>query len=403
MYIAVTLVAAMLSGVGFVLQQHAAEQVRSSQFLGLGLIARLVHNRRWLAGFAVMVAGYLVAAWTLGHLDLSVTEPLLSTNLIFALFLAVPLSGQALRRTEIVGALLLTTGVAALSLTRSVHAPVLSFGSFSHWPAAGLIAVIAVALVQLGRRRSGTVRATLTGTAAGLFLGIADAFTRLSVQEIDGKQPLGLLDHWPGYATILASIIGLWLMQNAFNAAQLHASLPAVTAAEPAAGIVLGIVVFGDVVHVSPPLLALQVAGIAAMVCGVILVARAPVFRDLHVAQLPHAALERLHYPVGHSPRHDKSAELALEPYEPDPDHCVDGADASDGFAGDQPSPRRDEAGQRAGLDPGDGHRAPGDLVVSRPDGHPAGLSQSKTAVTITEGPAVTGRSAALNRLDGRA
>jgi drug/metabolite transporter (DMT)-like permease len=364
-YIAVTLVAAMLSGFGFVLQQHAAEQVRSTQFLRLGLIARLVHNRRWLAGLAVMVAGYLVAAWTLGHLDLSVTEPLLSTNLIFALFLAVPLSGQALRRTEIIGALLLTAGVAALSLTRSVHAPVLSFGSFSHWPAAGLIALIAVALVQLGRRRSGTVRATLTGTAAGLFLGIADAFTRLSVQEIDGRHPLGLLVHWPGYATILASIIGLWLMQNAFSAAQLHASLPAVTAAEPAAGIVLGVVVFGDVVHVSPPLLALQFAGIAAMVGGVILVARAPVFRDLHVAQLPHAALERLHNPGGHSPRHDEPGELALDPYEPDPGLSVDGAEA-------------------------------------RGAGQPPSLSQSKAAAMITEGPAVTGCSAAIKRLDGR-
>jgi hypothetical protein len=183
-----------------------------------------------------------------------------------------------------------------------------------------------VALVQLGRRRSGTVRATLTGTAAGLVLGIADAFTRLSVHEIDGRHPLGLLVHWPGYATILASIIGLWLMQNAFSAAQLHASLPAVTAAEPAAGIVLGVVVFGDVVHVSPLLLALQVAGIAVMVGGVILVARAPVFRDLHVAQLPHAALERLHHPPAHRRGHNESGKLALNADAPDLDGRGDGA-----------------------------------------------------------------------------
>ncbi len=303
MYIAVTLVAAMLSGFGFVLQQHAAEQVRSSQFLRLGLIARLIHNRRWLAGIAVLVAGDVLSAWTLGHLDLTVSEPLLTTTLIFALVLAVPLSGQALRRTEIAGAALLTAGVAALSLTRSVRAPGESFGSFSHWPAAGVIALIALVLVQFGRRRSGTARATLIGTAAGLFLGIADAFTRLSVQEIDGKHPLGLLVHWPGYATVLASIIGLWLMQNAFTAAQLHASLPAVTAAEPAAGIVLGVVVFGDVVHVTPVLLVLQLAAIAAMVGGVILVARAPVFRELHLRQ---AALERLHYPAGRHHRRDR-------------------------------------------------------------------------------------------------
>jgi drug/metabolite transporter (DMT)-like permease len=385
----------MLVGFAFVLQQHAAEQVRSSQFLRLGLIARLLHNRRWLAGLAVLIVGDLLWAWTLGHLDLSVSEPLLTTNLIFALVLAVPLSGQALRRTEVIGALLLTAGVAALSLTRSVRAPGLSFGSFSHWPAAGFIALIAVALVRLGRKRSGTARATLTGTAAGLFLGIADAFTRVSVLEIDGDHPFGVLTHWPAYATVLASIIGLWLMQNAFNAAHLHASLPAVTAAEPAAGIVLGVVVFGDVVHVSPLLLALQIAGIAAIVSGVILVARAPVFRDLHVAQLPHAALERLqHLPVAHNPRHDEGGELALDPDGPDPDGRSDGAEVGEPCA---------EAGEGTELDPGDGHREPGDLLVSRPDGvgQPSGVSQSNAAAAIAKGAAVTG-SAALKRLDGR-
>jgi len=298
-YVAVTLVAAMLTGVGFVLQQHAAQQIRSAEFLRLGLIARLIHNRRWLAGLGVVVAGDLLSAWTLGHLDLSVSEPLLSTSLIFALLLAVPLSKQALRRTEIIGALLLCAGVAALSLTRSVKSPSESFGSFSNWWAAAVIAAVAIALVRIGRNRSGGVRATLTGVASGLVLGIADAFTRRSVQLIDGGHPLHLLMHWPGYATVVASIIGLWLMQNAFNAAPLHCSLPAVTAAEPFAGIVLGVVVFGDVVHVSPLLVAVQLAGVAAVVGGVVLVARAPVFGGLHLRELPHAALERLQHPIG--------------------------------------------------------------------------------------------------------
>jgi len=298
LYVGVTLVAAMLTGSGFVLQQHAAEQVQDAEFLRLGLITRLVRNRRWLAGIGVMAAGYLVQAWTLGHLTLSVTEPLLTTNLIFALLLAVPLSGQALRKTEIVGALLLTAGVAALSLTRTVKAPSESFGSTSHWPAAAGIALVAVLLVQLGRNRSGGVRATLTGTAAGLILGIGDAFTRRTVQIIDGRHPFNLLGHWPGYATIVAAILGLWLVQNAFNAAPLHASLPAVAAAEPTAGIVLGIVVFGDRVHISPLLVAVQAVGVVALVVGVILVARAPVFSDLRLRELPHAALERLQHPL---------------------------------------------------------------------------------------------------------
>ena len=308
-YIAATVVAAMLSGFGFVLQQHAAEQVRTAEFLKLGLIAKLVHNRRWLGGIAALVAGDLLSAWTLGHLDLSVTEPLLTTSLIFALVLAVPLSGQALRRTEIVGAVLLTAGVAALSATRSVRAPTESFGSVSHWPAAGIIALLAAVFVQVGRRRSGVMRATLTGIAIGLVFGIADALTRQSVQILDGHHPGGLLTTWSGYTAVAASIVGLWLMQNAFSAAPLHASLPAVTAAEPAAGIVLGVLVFGDVVHIGPWLLALQAAGIAAMVGGVILVARAPVFRELRLRQLPHVALERLQHPPPHRPAGDEPSD----------------------------------------------------------------------------------------------
>lgn len=299
-YVAVTVFSAMLVGFGWVLQQHAAQQVDDIKFLHVSLIARLVRNRRWLAGIAALVIGDLLSAWTLGHLDLSVIEPLLTTNLIFALVLAVPLTGSRLCRSDVAGALLLCAGVAALSATRSVRSPAESFGSFSHWPAAGVIGAIAVVLVQLGRRRPNSLRATLTGTASGLVLGIADACTRRSVQILDGHDPAHLLSSWPGYTTIAVSIAGLWLMQNAFNAGPLTASLPAVTAAEPAAGMVLGVIVFGDKVHISPLLVAVQIAGVVAMVVGVIIVARGPVFRALNLRELPQAALERLQHPAGH-------------------------------------------------------------------------------------------------------
>jgi hypothetical protein len=40
-------------------------------------------------------------------------------------------------------------------------------------------------------------------------------------------------------------------MQSAFNIAPLHTSLPGIAAAEPVAGIVLGIIVFSDSIRVS--------------------------------------------------------------------------------------------------------------------------------------------------------
>jgi drug/metabolite transporter (DMT)-like permease len=150
MDIAITLIAAMLGGAGFVLQQHAAEQAPKSYFLRFRLITTLLHRPRWLAGVAVMAAGQVLSAWAIGHVALSFAEPLLTSSLIFALALAVPLSGQRLQTAEVFGAVLLSAGVAALSVARSAGSPAESFGSFTAWPAAAGIAVVAAAFCSPG-------------------------------------------------------------------------------------------------------------------------------------------------------------------------------------------------------------------------------------------------------------
>jgi hypothetical protein len=121
----------------------------------------------------------------------------------------------------------------------------------------------------------------LTGTAAGLVFGIADALTRRTMEIMDAHHIIVLLTGWPLYCLVAASLAGFLLMESSFNAGPLHASLPAITAAEPVAVMLLGIIVFGDVIHLSTGMLALQAAGIAALIAGVILVARAPVLSRL--------------------------------------------------------------------------------------------------------------------------
>jgi len=314
MNLVITLIAAMLLGAGFVLQQHAAEQAPQAHFLRLALLGDLIRRRRWLLGIAVMVSGQLASAWAVSHLALTLAEPLLSTNLLFALALAVPLSGQRLRITEAAGAIILAGGVAALSVAKTTTAPSLSFGSKSGWFGAAVIAGIAAVFVYAGLRNSGRLRATLTGTAAGLVFGISDALTRRTVQIIETHPFHVLLTTWPGYSVVGAGLVGVWLMQSAFNSAPLHASLPGISAAEPLAGIALGVVVFGDSIRISPPLLALQAAGVIALVGGVILVARAPALSQLkHAAEVavhPQRALQAQREP---GRREDSSAETPAE------------------------------------------------------------------------------------------
>ena len=78
-----------------------------------------------------------------------------------------------------------------------------------------------------------------------------------------------------------ATLVGLWLMQSAFNVAPPHTSLPGITTAEPVARIVLGIVVFGDSIRVSPGLILLEASGLIVLI-GVILVARSPAVSRQH-------------------------------------------------------------------------------------------------------------------------
>ena len=278
---ATTLLAAVLLGIGFVLQQYSAEQEPESRFLRLSILTDLLRKPRWLVGIGCMVAGYALAAWSIDHLPLTLVEPLLTTYLVWALVLAVPLSRQPVKVAEVIGALILIAGVGLLSVSRSITPIGLDFGSFSHWYAAAIIAGIAFLAVVIGHRRQGQVRATLTGLAAGLVFGIQDALTRQTLTGLQGNSWTVLFTTWSAYALIGAGVVGIWLMQNAFSAAPLHASLPAIAAGEPLAGIALGIVVFGDTIQITPGLLAIEASGIALLIIGVIAVARSSAFSGL--------------------------------------------------------------------------------------------------------------------------
>jgi drug/metabolite transporter (DMT)-like permease len=278
---ATTIIAAMLLGVGFVLQQYSAEQEPDSRFLQLRILTDLLRKPRWLLGIGCMIGGYLFTAWSIDHLELTLVEPLLTSYLVFALVLAVPLSRQRIKVSEVIGALILITGVALVSVSRSITPIGLDFGSLSHWYAAAIIAGIAAVSVMFGQHHKGQVRATFTGLGAGLVFGIQDALTRQTLTALQFNSWTALFTMWSAYALVGAGILGIWLMQNAFSAAPLHASLPAIAAGEPLAGIALGIVVFGDRVQITPGLLAIEAGGIAALIIGVIAVARSSAFSGL--------------------------------------------------------------------------------------------------------------------------
>ena len=146
--------------------------------------------------------------------------------------------------------------------------------------AIAVVAGVVATLVMIGNRRGLVVRSVLFATAAGLLYGLQDVSTRAASFTFDRLGVGQVFLHAWAYVVIGAGIVGIAISQSAFKAARLDFSLPPIAAAEPIAGIALGIVLLGDTVSVSIPGLAAEAACIVAMIVGVIFIGRSKSLAD---------------------------------------------------------------------------------------------------------------------------
>jgi drug/metabolite transporter (DMT)-like permease len=271
----VGIAAATLLGLGYVLQQRVASTAPLSEMLQFRLLFHLMRRPLWWCGIASMVAGQLLSGLALQLATVAVVEPLLSCSLLFALAFASMMSRQRIRWTELCGALLLS---AALGVFLAVGDP---HSSPSPEPnnAVITIAVLAVVaavsiLVFLGKRRDLVRESILLATGAGLLYGLQDVATRATLLQADHNGVAQILVVPWAYIVVGAATIGILLSQSAFKAARLDYSLPPIAAAEPVAGIALGVTLLGDVVSVTVAGLAVVSLCLVAMVAGVVLIGR---------------------------------------------------------------------------------------------------------------------------------
>lgn len=277
---ALSLAAALCLGFGFVLQQHAAQSAPPSDFLRFRLLLDLLHQPIWLGGIATMIVGQLLSGTALANADVSLVEPILTANLLFALIFARLLYRQALDTNEWLGALLLSGGVAAFILGGRPAGGNPDGDSLPRWALAmGLVACTEVCVVA-ARHQQGAPRSMLLATGAGLLFGIQDGLTRRTTQDFHHGIGNAFL-HWSPYVLVLTGIVGILLAQSAFEAGPLQASLPALTASEPLSGIAVGVVVFQEHLRVSPLALGLEAFGLTAMVIGVLLVGTSGTFNGM--------------------------------------------------------------------------------------------------------------------------
>ncbi|MDV6290163.1 DMT family transporter [Streptomyces sp. UP1A-1] len=268
--------AACCLGFGFVLQQNAAQRAPLGDFLSPRLLLDLVRVPRWLAGMGLMVVGMALGAVALGGGELTLVEPLLATNLLFALALSRAQTGRPLGRQGWGGLVLLAGGVTAFIVAGEPRGGSAVTDPVRHWLLIGVMLGLAVLLTACAGRVRLTWGPTLLALAAGLVYGVQDALTRISGRRFSAGGPAELLTGWQPYAVVVLGVTGLILVQSAFETAPLRRSLPALTAAQPLAGIACGVGFLGDRLRTGPGALAWEAGGLVAVVAGIVLLGLHP-------------------------------------------------------------------------------------------------------------------------------
>jgi drug/metabolite transporter (DMT)-like permease len=249
MEIVLSLASALLFALGTVLQQRAGASAPSAGAHS-GLVLRMARRPVWLAGVTSDGLGFVAQAAALSVGRLAVVQPLLVVSVVFALPLGVRLSGQRVGRNEIAAAALVVIALAGFLAVASPSGG-RSEATLGAWLViAVILAAVCAPITLLGRRGPAPRRAALLGTAAGLLFALSAALTKAVVGELDTGL-VHVISSWELYALIGVGYASMTLNQLALNTGALAATIATSSASDPAASVVLGLVLFHESLHLS--------------------------------------------------------------------------------------------------------------------------------------------------------
>ena len=281
MDIVLALVAALLFGVGTVLQQRAAMQVPDEEAMKAGLLVRLAKQPVWLAGITADALGFVAQAIALAVGRIVVVQPLLATAVVFALPFGAKLDGRRLTRREIVGAAAVVGGVASFVVvanpTGGVDNPELSVWIVS----SAVCLVLTGLLVVLSRGRTPGVKASLLGSAAGILFALSAVLTKAVADQL-GDGIVEVLTHWQLYALVAVGWVGMTLSSAALQTGALAPAAATQMSLDPVVSVALGVFAFDESLHDTFVGGAVALAGFAVMIAGLVLLSGSQSSKETH-------------------------------------------------------------------------------------------------------------------------
>jgi len=289
MVYALSAAAAVFLGVGWVVQQRvalASGSTRSEGLLSWSVLMSLISSRSWWAGIAAMTAGQSLSAWALQFGPVSSVAPVLVGFLLVAFLVSAAWTRERPRWQEMVGPAIL---IISLTVFLAVSDPRANRHADPGWPAITTATAAAVALacvvivaakVSRGlvrKQRAIAVESAALAAAAGVMYALQDVATRGAIVATHHHNFAGLLllTMWP-WVLLGAATAGVLLSQAAFRADRLDYALPPTAAAQPIAGVILGVTLLADDLSDTGVSLAAEALCLLGMLGAVVLIGRAP-------------------------------------------------------------------------------------------------------------------------------
>ena len=264
------LLAAFSNGLNVVMQ-HVASIGDPQQSKGWRFVRYLVFNPLWLLGWVALAGAFVFQAIALHNGPISVVQPLLVTELVFALVLRWLWFHQSIRPVTWWAA-----GVTCVSLAVFFAMAEPSGGSTlptsGAWASAtAATAGIAALLALLALGGSPARRAALLGASASMLWALVATFIKATTDTLTQFGLSGMFTHWPLYALAVAGLTAEFLNQAALHVGPLSVSQPFIVIVDPIVSIALSVWIFGE--SFTPDVGRLAVGSLAfAVMCGAVFV-----------------------------------------------------------------------------------------------------------------------------------
>jgi drug/metabolite transporter (DMT)-like permease len=267
------LLTALFNGLASVLQRMAAATAPASKALHLSLFGYLIKRKVWLAGIGMVILAALCQATALANGPVALVQPIFIIELPFTLLVASRLAHRRLPQTTwwAVGLVTVALGVGLAAAAPSGGG---TDASAKVW-AAALIAtgIFQAVVITVGVRARGNVRAAAFGLAAACGYALTATLLKSAVAALDhGIGPF--FSSWQLYATAVAGVGALFLLQNALQAGSLVAVQPPLTLGDALISVAYGVTVFGEDVNTGGWLLVIEIAAVIAIAIGCIELSR---------------------------------------------------------------------------------------------------------------------------------